>query len=101
MPSINTSVPHSLPRDEACSRLKRLLEYMREQYGDQYRDVTEEWTENVLNYAFKTSGMRIKGTMSVEPDKVDIRADVPLTAMMFKGQIEKTIRQQVEKVLRP
>ncbi|MBI3837770.1 MAG: polyhydroxyalkanoic acid system family protein [Planctomycetia bacterium] len=43
--------------------------------------------------------MNIKGELTVDPNEVKINGVLPFAAMMFKGKIEQTVREELEKVL--
>ncbi len=100
MPKLNLEVPHTLPQEEARDRLQRFAESLHGRFGDQAKDITQEWLGNVLSFGFKTLGMRIEGNIAVEPDKLVVTGDLPISAMMFKGKIESEIRKQLEKLVR-
>jgi hypothetical protein len=59
----------------------------------------ETWTDNRLDFAFKTYGFHIKGRMVVEPAEVQFEGQLPFAAMMFKGKIEQTLRDEITRVL--
>ena len=100
MPKFNLEVPHTLPPAEAQDRMQRFAESLHGRFGDQAKDVTQSWTDNVMSFGFKTLGMRIDGQIGVEPDKLVVSGDLPIAAMMFKGKIESEIRQQLERLFR-
>lgn len=100
MPKMNIEVPHQLTADEAKSRLERKAEFLQSRFGDQVKDMTQSWDGNVLNFGFKTMGMRFDGTVGVEDQRVVVNGDIPFAAMMFKGKIESELRQQLEQTLR-
>ncbi|QEG36669.1 polyhydroxyalkanoic acid system family protein [Bythopirellula goksoeyrii] len=100
MPKLQLEVPHTLPQNEAQDRLQRFTESIHGKFGDQAKDVTQSWSDNVLTFGFKTLGMRIDGNIAVEPEKLVVNGDLPMAAMMFKGKIESEIRQQLERLVR-
>jgi hypothetical protein len=93
-------VPHTLSADEAKSRLERMAESLQMRYGDQVKDVTQAWADNLLTFGFKTMGMRFDGNVGVEDNRVVVNGDIPFAMMMIKGKIESEIRQQLERLLR-
>lgn len=99
MPSISLSVPHALGRDEAVERLKCGFGQAREGYAQQVSDLVEQWDGHLLKYSFKTFGMSIAGTVSVEPAEVQVTAALPLAAALFRGAIEQQIREQMARLL--
>jgi putative polyhydroxyalkanoate system protein len=99
MPSLTISIPHSLGADEAASRLKGFFEKLKSRYQDKMSNLEESWEGNKLNYAFSTFGFSIKGDLNVEDNAVNVNGSLPFAAMMFKGQIEQSVRQELEKLL--
>jgi len=90
---------HSLGKDEAVRRLQQKFSAVRATFGKQISDLHEEWAGGVLSFGFKAVGMKVDGTVTVEDDAVELAANVPLAAMIFKGQIEKRIREELGDLL--
>ncbi len=99
MPSVKLTVPHKLPQEEAVNRLKFFFEKLKHRYQNQLTELEEHWTDSALDFGFKTYGFRVAGRMSVEPEAVQFDGQIPLAAMMFKGKIEQTIRDELGKLL--
>ncbi|REK12976.1 MAG: hypothetical protein DWQ37_10135 [Planctomycetota bacterium] len=99
MPSLSITVPHSLTADQATERLKALFEKLKAEHQDKMSNLEEKWDGNHLEYGFSTFGFNIKGDMNVEPNEVKVNGSLPFAAMMFKGKIEESVRQELEKVL--
>ncbi len=99
MPSLSISTPHALGAEEAASRLKTFFEKLKERHSDKISNLEESWDGNHLNYAFSTYGFHIKGDVDVEPSEVKVNGVLPFAAMMFKGKIEQTVREELEKLL--
>ena len=100
MPKFKLEIPHTLPPEEAKDRLQRFTESLHGKLGDQAKDITQSWSDNTLSFGFKTFGMRIDGTIEVEPEKLVVNCDLPISAMMFKGKIESEMRQQLDRLVR-
>ena len=99
MPSLKFSVPHSLERTEAKERIEVLLSKVKHKFGDQFKDLTEEWTDDVLAFAFSSYGISFKGNLEVAEGQVNLVGNLPFTAMMFKGRIEKEVTEALQKTL--
>lgn len=100
MPSYNVSVPHPLSQADAVERLQSVLAKAQDFYGDQVGDLQQQWTDNVLKYAFRVLGMQIGGTMTVLDKRVDVVGDLPLAAALLKGRITSTLEEQLRRVLK-
>lgn len=100
MPSLNLSVAHTLSQEEARERLQRFLEVVKSQYGEHVNNLEEEWTDEFVRFAFSAMGFSTSGKMTVSQGEVVVDSKIPLAAMMFRGKIESTIREQLTRVLR-
>lgn len=99
MPRVNMAVEHQLGQEEALRRLKERGEFVERAYGDQVRDLKQDWEGNRLSFGFTAMGMRIAGTALVEASQVLLTTEIPLMAMMFKGAIEQRVRAELGEVL--
>ncbi|GAA4422233.1 MULTISPECIES: polyhydroxyalkanoic acid system family protein [Bremerella] len=100
MPGFKVEVPHSLGQEEAAKRVKDLLEHLRGRFEGQVKDMQQTWTEDdVMQFSFKTAGLTIKGEMDVQPSSVVVHGDLPFAAMLFKGRIESSIKEELVKCL--
>ncbi|MEX0978064.1 MAG: polyhydroxyalkanoic acid system family protein, partial [Pirellulales bacterium] len=93
------TVPHSLSAEEALTRLKTFFEKLKAQHQDKMSNLEEQWDGNKLAYAFSTFGFNIKGDLNVEPGEVKVNGSLPFAAMMFKGKIEQSVREELQRVL--
>ena len=99
MPKMSLSVPHALDQEQAVERLKKFIPRVREHYQGQVKNIEETWEGNMLTFGFTTLGVQIKGNITVEEAEAKFEGDLPFAAMMFKGRIEKSIRDDLTKLL--
>lgn len=99
MPGFNVEVPHQLGKEQALERLRPFVEKVAERYKDQVSKVDGNWVENVLNFTLTTYGFNISGAMTVEENAVRLQGQIPFAAMPFRGKIEQTIGEQLQKQL--
>ncbi len=99
MPKLSIEVPHRLSEEETLSRIQRLLEDLKRQYASYFTDLQESWSGNDGRFSVKAMGFNVAGSLSVEPSRVGITADLPFAATPFKGRIEQAIRQEAERLL--
>lgn len=99
MPKFNTSVPNPLGKDKARSAVEGLLSRVTEKYGEQVSALEQSWEGDTLNFSMTTYGFKITGNLVVEEEQVKIDGDLPFAAAMFKGKIEGSIRNELEKCL--
>lgn len=100
MPQFNVSVPHTLSQEEARERLNHFIDILRQKFQDSVNDLGQNWNGDTLNFQFKTFGIPLKGGITVEPSQLSVKGDIPFTAIMFRGKIESTIREQLERLVR-
>lgn len=99
MPKFQVSVPHAMPREDVVEKLKHFSEKISEFGKGQVKDIEQSWEGDTLNFSFKTLGAAISGSMEVLDDKVDVQGDLPFAAALFKGKIESSIQEQLQKLL--
>jgi hypothetical protein len=99
MPSMSVTVPHLSTQEEVTVRLKDLLERAKERNQDKIQNLVEQWNGNTLTFSFKSYGFDIGGTVAVEPQAVRVDAKLPFAAMLFKGKIEQTLRDELTRKL--
>jgi hypothetical protein len=99
MPKVNVTIPHQLGTAEAKTRIQGALAEAMGRYGDKVSNLQERWEGDRGEFSGKAMGFNLSGTVTVRPDAVEIRGDLPLAAAMFKGQIEAAIRERGSKLL--
>ncbi len=93
MPSLKVSVPHNHDKETAAEKLKSFSAKIKEFYGDQVSDLRETWVGTSLEFGFSAKGIKVSGQVDVEDDQVTVDSKLPLAAMMFRGRIEKKVRE--------
>lgn len=99
MPKFNVTVPHTLSKEEATDRLNRFADVLREKFKDSVSNLEQKWEGDTLVFGFKTFGVPLQGRINVGDDALKVDGDLPFTAMMFKGKIESSIREQLERLM--
>jgi len=99
MPRLSMSTTHNLGVEEATRRLKEKFDSVRSRFGEHVSRLREQWEGNTLSFAFETMGMSVSGTVAVADDQVSLEAELPLAAALFKGMIEKRIREELGDLL--
>ena len=99
MPGFLTAVDHSLGQSEAQTRVSSFLDQVQNQYQDMVSSWTGEWDENKLNFELTATNMKITGVLEVLEDAVLVGGNIPFAMLMVKGRIEKTMREELEKLL--
>jgi hypothetical protein len=99
MPKFSVTVPHALSPQEATERLDRFADILREKFKDSVSELEQSWEGNALAFRFKTFGIPLSGKVSVGDKQLTVDGDLPFTAMMFKGKIESSIREQLERLM--
>jgi hypothetical protein len=99
MAQLSVDVPHALGQDEAARRFKERFAAARSKYGDQISELREQWQDHTLSFAFRAMGWAISGKLAVEANTVKLQATLPAAIMLFKGAIEKRVRDEVGELL--
>ncbi len=99
MPSFSTEVEHQLGQQEATTRLKKLLDQVREQYSGFVTEVQGDWDDNVLTFSLKTYGFKIDGILTIEDRLARLNGNLPFAALAFRGKIEQSISGELRREL--
>ena len=99
MAKASVSVAHDLGQNEATERLREFLPRVREHYEGQITNLVETWDGNTLTFSFTVLGFQINGDLGVEESEVNFAGVLPLAAMMFRGKVEQSIREELMKLL--
>jgi len=99
MPNFSTAVDNPLGKEKARSALEDLLARVTEKYGDQVSQLEQSWEDDTLNFSMTTYGFKITGTLVIGEEQVKLEGELPFAAAMFKGKIEGSIRNELEKCL--
>ena len=99
MPAFAIQVDHQLGQEVAVQRLKEFLEKISQKYKDQLSGMEGDWEGSRLTFKFKTYGFQISGTLDAEEESVKLDGQLPFAAVMFKGRIESSIRDEIVKLL--
>jgi Putative polyhydroxyalkanoic acid system protein (PHA_gran_rgn) len=100
MPSFRAEVEHSLGREQAVEKLRSFSDSIREAYQHQVTVVREVWdTDGNLEFSFVVMGFSIDGRVQVDHGRASVNGSLPFAAIVFKGQIEKEIRQRLGEIL--
>ncbi len=99
MPGFLTAVDHSLGQSEAQSRVSTFLDQVQNQYQDMVSSWSGAWDENKLNFELIAMNMKVTGVLEVTEDAVLVGGSIPFAMVMFKGRMEKTMRDELRKLL--
>jgi hypothetical protein len=99
MPQFNVSVPHHTTKEQATEKVKFLLDKIGQKYANQIKDLEQEFEGDKLNFSFKTLGIKVSGEGTVDDENVNIKGNLPLAAMMFKGKIESDLREELKRMM--
>ncbi len=100
MASLNITVRHSLPKEEAVTRIKNLLSETKNQYGNTITNLKEDWTNNTGNFSFIAFGFDLSGQLTVTDAGVELNGKLPFAASFFKGKISAVIKEKATELLR-
>ena len=92
MPKLDAKRSHSLPLDEAKSKVLDIVEDVKKQYGQLVGSV--EWNDEKT--AAKVVGKMFKGNFEVTANEVKIHLDLSFMAKPFMGKIESRINSKLD-----
>jgi putative polyhydroxyalkanoate system protein len=87
MPSIDIRRPHQLSITEARAVVERVAARMQEKF-----DMTGQWQGDTLGF----SRPGLSGSIAVEADAVQVKAQLGMLMAPLKGMIEQEIRRKLD-----
>ena len=99
MPKFNVNVPHSLGQQEARSRMEHFAERLEQKFQNQVSDLHQSWEDDTLTFRFKSFGILLQGGIHVDENELRVDGDLPFAAVMFRGKIESSIREELERLV--
>lgn len=99
MSSLSLTIPHELPKEEALTRIKGLLQNLRTEHANMISDVKEEWSGDQGKFAFSAKGFDLSGVINVSDTAVDIDAKLPFAVSLFSGTIKSIITEKAKALL--
>lgn len=101
MPQFSISVPHNSTKEVATEKVKVMLDRVAEKYSDQIKNLDQRFEGDKLIFSFKTLGITVSGEGTIDDQNVNIKGNLPIAAMMFKGKIESTLRESLIRMMAP
>ncbi len=91
---------HDVGISKATDCSKKILDTLKEKHKDKISNMVQNWTGNKSDFSFKVMNFNIKGTLVVNEKDIVISAKLPLGASLFKGMIEKTIKEHSDEMIK-
>lgn len=99
MSALHINIPHHLSKEEALSRIKGLLQQVKEEQANIVSNVKESWQGDKGEFSFSAMGFDLSGLIDVKDDGIDINADLPFAVSLFKGKIKEVITGKATQLL--
>lgn len=99
--NIQVTVSFQISQTDTLVRIKDLVKKAKKEYGGTLTLTKEEWNGFVYTFAGNAKGFSGSGTVGVNEADVIVSLVLPVAAMLFKGKIERTIREKLTDKLRP
>jgi len=100
MPKLNFDVPNPIGQERALDLIQSFMPKVQERFKDSIKDVQQDVTGNVVSFSFKSMGMGIQGSLTVDEQQVNVAMDLPFAALMVKGKIQSEMTDALKRLLR-
>ncbi len=97
---MTVTIPHQLTKAEAETRVHKLLDNVKSQFGSMVQNLEETWDGNTGRFKFTMSGHAVSGTIGLLETAVQIDIVLPFIANFFKGKIKSVIEEEGAKILK-
>ena len=92
-------IPHSLGAVEAKKRIENGVAAAKSQFGNYLRASETEWDENRLRFRLTALGQTIQGSVEVENDYVELRAQLPFVIRLLAKRFVPIVQDTSRKLL--
>ncbi|HTN06655.1 polyhydroxyalkanoic acid system family protein [Agriterribacter sp.] len=92
-------IPHQHTKAEAQTRIKNLLQNLKEKYADKVNNVQENWLEDTGTFSVAMGPFSTSGSIVIKESLVEIDLAIPFIAGLYKNQIRGLIEAQAKEVL--
>lgn len=99
MPSFHVRVPHALSLASVQARIDRLLAGLQAGEVPEIDTLESRWSDNELHLRWQTRGLVLQGRLVIQAAQVEVSGTLPLAAALFRGRLERTIREELSRVL--
>ena len=99
MSALKLNIPHNLSKEEALTRIKKLLSNLKEEQKDFISDVHENWAGDKGDFSFKAKGFNVAGNIIVNNSNVQLNSDLPFALSFFKSTISDVITKKAATLL--
>jgi Putative polyhydroxyalkanoic acid system protein (PHA_gran_rgn) len=99
--NIQITVPFQISQADALVRIKDFIKKAKKEYGGALAITHDEWHGSVYSFAGNAKGFSGSGTIGVNEAQTTVELELPPAAMLFKGKIERAIREKLTEILRP
>lgn len=87
MPKIDIRRPHQLSIEEARAVVDKVAARMQEKFG-----MAGQWQDDTLQF----SRPGVSGTITVDSDAIQVKADLGMMLAPLKGMVEQEIRRKLD-----
>ena len=99
MPVLEIIEEHKLTREEAVTRIQNEIGNALKTFSAKISDFEESWNGNRGNVSFSFQNFSINCDLTVTSSEVITKTKLPFIVMMFKDQVENTLRPILRQIL--
>lgn len=99
MASLKMTIPHQLSQEEALTRIKGLLNKVKQEHQEKITNLKEDWTNDTGKFAFTAYGFDLAGDIKVNAADVEIDSTVPFAVSLFKDKIKEMVEKKASELL--
>lgn len=99
MTNLTMTIEHRLEPAEAARRITNIIGEVKTRFAGKISNLREEWDGDTGKFSFSFMGFPVSGTLTVTPKEVNISGTLPSAAMLFKKNIESTLRDHAARLL--
>ena len=93
-------IPHSLGATDAKKRIAEGVTAAKTQYGAYLHGLEADWDDNRMNFSLTALTQTVRGTVDVEADFVELRAELPLVLRLLAKRFVPVVEGASRKLLK-
>jgi hypothetical protein len=92
-------IPHSLGAAEARRRIASGVSDATSRYGNYLKASEVDWDENRMTFCLTAMAQTVRGSINVEDEYVELRAQLPMVIRMLAKRFVPVIQETSQKLL--
>ncbi len=96
---MNIQIEHTLSKQEAKSRIEKLIQYYKNKYSSDLKNLTVHWADYKAHIAFTAKGYTSSSHIEIGENIININLKIPILLQAFGQKIRSIIVNTIKQGL--